>query len=234
MFPPSLFILAMRSYNLMYRSHTKDDKPSCHSPGGEQVRSFESFCQGMKVPLFSFNYILFSFTCCGTGWITHHTHHWITSLTWGQGAIATRPHLLLNKRQGQSSMSHGGVKIKVQLAQRTENLAKQAAAEDESHPPSQGHRHMRPCSDLLFCSAITQLNYTSLLSCSHDDLDLGTNRDNLLDFCCFGSWTKPRTTAKPEFNDPPRPIGDVHTQMFLDGRKSHVKISAMWRFRGHH
>lgn len=66
-------------------------------------------------------------------------------------------------------VSHGGVKIKVQLAQRTENLAKQAAAEDESHPPSQGHRHMGPCSDLLFCSAITQLNYTSLLSCSHDD-----------------------------------------------------------------
>lgn len=131
-------------------------------------------------------------------------------------------------------VSHAGVKIKVQLAQRTENLAKQAAAEDESHPPSQGHRHMGPCWDLLFCSAITQLNYTSLLSCSHDDLDLGTNRDNLLDFCCFGSWTKPRTTAKPEFNDPPRPIGDVHTQMFLDGRKSHVKISAIWRFRGHH
>ena len=36
-------------------------------------------------------------------------------------------------------VSHGGLNIKVQLAQRTENLAKQAAAEDESHPPSQGH-----------------------------------------------------------------------------------------------
>ena len=165
MFPPSLFILAMRSYNLMYRSHTKDDEPSCHS---QEVNRWEvsSLLPGYESPIVL---ILFSFTCCGTGWITHHTHHWITSLTWGQGAIATRPHLLLNKRQGQSSMSHGGVKIKVQLAQRTENLAKQAAAEDESHPPSQGHRHMGPWWDLLFCSAITQLNYTSLLSCSHDD-----------------------------------------------------------------
>ena len=63
-------------------------------------------------------------------------------------------------------VSHGGVKIKVQLAQRTENLAKQAAAEDESHPPSKVIGtcvHVRTCYFVRPSHNLTILHYSHVL-----------------------------------------------------------------------